>query len=76
MGPSVPGVDGRGRANKLALPKDDTEFHAQTGTFFDLHAGWRSMMRNFEQQKRLMVSEVQPGYYIAVRPEFLETLIR
>lgn len=61
-------VDAAGRANKLAVPEHDGMFHGQTGTFFDLRAGWRSLLRTFEKEKRLVVAEVQPGYFIGVRP--------
>ncbi len=60
-------VDGAGKATKLALPEDELTFHGQTGTFFDLRAGWRALLSKFETAPRLTLEEVEPGYYLGIR---------
>ena len=60
--------DGRGRQRALAPPEDESMFRDQTGTFFDLRAGWRWLVEAQRDADALVVCEVQPGYVVGVRP--------
>ncbi len=60
--------DARGRLWALDTPDDEAMFRDQTGTFFDLRAGWRWLAEQERQADALVVCEVQPGYVIGARP--------
>lgn len=60
-------VDARGRAWRLDLPTDEGMFRDQTGTFFDLRAGWRWVVDRHRPSGQLVVAEVQPGYVVGAR---------
>ena len=42
-------------------------FHAQTGTFFNLRAGWRALTIAHASHNELVVNTVESGYVIGVR---------
>ena len=60
-------VDGAGKASKLIVPSDEGTFHAQSGTFHDLRAGWRWLISSYAKDGRLRTEEVERGYFIGVR---------
>jgi len=60
-------MDGAGRTWALVEPVDTGMFRDQTGTFFDLRAGWRWLVAQFRREGHAVVAEVQPGYTIGVR---------
>ncbi|MBV72195.1 MAG: hypothetical protein CMH52_12780 [Myxococcales bacterium] len=60
-------VDGRGKATKLKTPANESMFHGQTGTFYQLRSGWRWLCSEVSKDGRLRVEEVESGYYIGVR---------
>ncbi|MEE2789819.1 MAG: hypothetical protein VX589_20930 [Myxococcota bacterium] len=60
-------VDPTGRAARLSLPTDEAMFHGQTGTYFNLRAGWRSLISDYASERFLLVEDVEPGYVIGVR---------
>ena len=59
--------DARGRTWRLEVPTDEAMFRDQTGTFFDLRAGWRHLLARHLGGEALVVCEVQPGYVVGVR---------
>ncbi len=59
--------DARGRISRLDVPDDESMFRDQTGTFFDLRAGWRWLLARHLREGSLVVCEVQPGYVAGVR---------
>ena len=60
-------MDGAGRTWTLVEPVDTAMFRDQTGTFFDLRAGWRWLVAQFRSEGHTVVAEVQSGYTIGVR---------
>ncbi len=63
-------MDARARVFRLRPPQSELDFHAQTGTYFDLRAGWRSLYSTFadpDSRGDTVLSEVQSGYVIGVR---------
>lgn len=71
-------MDARGKATRLPPPRSETDFRDQTGTFFDLRAGWRSVAATFRAARSrtgprgaeappTVVAEVQSGYLIGAR---------
>ena len=68
--------DARGRTTRIVVPDDELQHWDLLGTFFDLRAGWRSLVRRHREMRRrragqessaVVVAEVQPGYIIGVR---------
>ncbi len=60
-------MNGRGQVDQLQLPSDAGMFRDQTGTFYDLRAGWRWLVEQHAATGRLAVAEVQAGYVVGVR---------
>ena len=60
-------VDPTGRAARLSLPTDEEMFHGQTGAFFNVRAGWKSLISTYAQEGILVVEDVERGYVIGVR---------
>ena len=69
-------MDARGKTVRLNPPRNENEFRDQTGTYFDLRAGWRSVAAVFRAQRgrtkagqtpETVVAEVQSGYLIGAR---------
>jgi hypothetical protein len=65
-------MDGRGKVTRIPPARSELDFRDQTGTFFDLRAGWRALIGVFqrqtgERQGTTVIAEVQSGYVIGVR---------
>lgn len=61
-------MDARGRTTRLSPSRSELDFRDQTGTFFDLRAGWRALVAAHRTSPRdTVVAEVQSGYIIGVR---------
>ena len=65
-------MDARGRVTRIPPPRTELDVRDQTGTFFDLRAGWRSLIATWRKlsAKRAgetVLAEVQSGYLIGVR---------
>jgi hypothetical protein len=60
-------MDARARVAFLRVPADEGDFRDQTGTFFDLRAGWRWLLGKHHEHGALVLAEVQTGYVIGVR---------
>ena len=69
-------MDARGRVTRVAGLRSELDFRDQTGTFFDLRAGWRELVATWRQGTSTRragglpvtaVAEVQSGYIIGVR---------
>ncbi len=59
--------DARGRIAPIAVPEGCGMFRDQTGTFFDLRAGWRWLVDRHLADGALAICEVQPGYVLGAR---------
>jgi hypothetical protein len=60
-------VDAGGKATPLDTPQSEGFFLGQTGTFYNLHAGWRWLVERFHQQQDLQLEEIEPGYFVGAR---------
>jgi hypothetical protein len=60
-------MDARARVSFLRPARDEGELRDQTGTFFDLRAGWRWLLAQHRQTKAHVLAEVQTGYVIGAR---------
>jgi hypothetical protein len=65
-------MDARGRVTRIPPPRTELDVRDQTGTFFDLRAGWRSLIATWRKHSakragETVLAEVQSGYLIGVR---------
>jgi hypothetical protein len=65
-------MDARGRVTRIPPPRSELDVRDQTGTFFDLRAGWRSLIATWRKHSakrggETVLAEVQSGYLIGVR---------
>jgi hypothetical protein len=65
-------MDARGKVTRIPPARSELDFRDQTGTFFDLRAGWRALVAAYRRQTgdrrgTTLIAEVQSGYIIGVR---------
>lgn len=65
-------MDARGKVTRIPPARSELDFRDQTGTFFDLRAGWRALVEVYQRQTgerrgTTVIAEVQSGYVIGVR---------